>query len=99
LKASIYKDEELDLVPDRDAPGVSRYRRNLVGLIGHRKCQALPHDQIISKLDGCARMFRVLILKTTLAIPYTTVFIELECGYWSSKAEDRLRHSMATSKA
>ena len=98
LKANIYKDEELELVNDRDALGVSRYRRRLAGLIGRHDCRVLPHDQIIAKLDGCAKMFRVLILKTTLAIPYTSIFIHLECGYWNPKAEDRLRHSMTSSK-
>jgi hypothetical protein len=37
----------------------------------------------------------VLVLKTRLTIPYTSVFIRLECGYWSADAEKRLRAAMA----
>jgi hypothetical protein len=57
----------------------------------------LPHDEIIAKLDKSAEVFQVLILKTTMTIPYTSVFFELDCGYWSAAAEKRLRTAIATS--
>jgi hypothetical protein len=55
----------------------------------------LPHEQIIAKLDESGKLFRILVLKSTLAIPYTSVFFELDCGYWSREAEERLRLSIA----
>jgi hypothetical protein len=33
----------------------------------------------------------VLLIKTTMRIAYTSVFVELQCGYWNSRAENRLR--------
>ena len=99
VRADIYLDAELDSVYERDAPGVSRYRRRLAGIIENLECNPMLHDQIIAELDKSAQLFRILILKTTLAIPYTSIFIRLECGYWTSNAEDRLRHSIATHKA
>jgi hypothetical protein len=30
-----------------------------------------------------------------MTIPYTSVFVRLECGYWSADAEKRLREKMA----
>jgi hypothetical protein len=27
-------------------------------------------------------------------MPYTSVFVELDCGYWSDAAEQRLRKAM-----
>jgi hypothetical protein len=45
-------------------------------------------------LDKAAETFRVLVLKTDLALPYTSVFLELDCGYWSPGAERRLREAM-----
>jgi hypothetical protein len=48
-------------------------------------------------LDQTAQTFRVLIIKTELTIPYTSIFFELDCGYWSAEAEQRLRQSMAAS--
>jgi hypothetical protein len=66
----------------------------LAPLIGNREARVLPHQQMIAKLDESAKMFRVLIFKSTLAIPYTSVFLEMDCGYWTSEAEQRLRSSM-----
>jgi hypothetical protein len=63
-------------------------------LIGNREARVLPHEQMIAKLDESAKLFRVLIFKSTLAIPYTSVFLELDCGYWATEAEQRLRRSM-----
>jgi hypothetical protein len=41
------------------------------------------------------KTFHVLVLKTNMKIPYMSVFIRLECGYWSAEAEKRLREKMA----
>ena len=56
-------------------------------------------EEIIAKLDSVSQVFRVLIIKTDLTIPYTTVFFELGCAYWPGDAEDRMRKTMATSGA
>ena len=98
VRANIYLDAELNAVSEQDAPGVTAYRLKLGNLLARRDTQALPHEQIIAKLDESGSLFRVLILKSTLAIPYSSVFLELDCGYWSREAEERLRQSMARSK-
>jgi hypothetical protein len=54
----------------------------------------LPHAEIIDKLDAAGEKFKVLVLKTNLAVPYSSVFIELDCGYWTPAAEQRLREKM-----
>jgi L-fucose mutarotase/ribose pyranase (RbsD/FucU family) len=97
VRANIYLDQELQFVAEADAPGVSRYRAQLAGLLKAATSTTLPHDQIIAKLDQTAQLFRVLILKTRLTIPYTSIFFELDCGYWSAEAEQRLRRTMAAS--
>lgn len=35
-----------------------------------------------------------MIIKTDLPLPYTPVFIRLDCGYWSAEAEKELRTAM-----
>lgn len=97
VRANIYLDRELQSVAEADAPGVSSYRNQLAELLNGAKPSALPHEQIIAKLDQTAQLFRVLIIKTKLTIPYTSVFFELDCGYWSAEAEKRLRRAMAAS--
>jgi len=34
------------------------------------------------------------MVKTTLAVPTTSVFLELDCGYWSPEAEAKMREKM-----
>ena len=95
VRANIFLDAEFKLVAEHDGPGVTRFRQKLARLIGNRETRVLEHDQIIAKLDESAQLFRVLILKSTLAIPYTSVFLELDCGYWTPEAEARLKLSMS----
>ena len=73
---------------------MSAYRQMLAGLFSAQKPRQLPHEQIIARLDEAAKTFRVLILKTNLTIPYTSVFLQLDCGYWSADSEQRLRAAM-----
>jgi hypothetical protein len=99
VRANVYLDAEFKMVAEQDAPGVTRYRQRLARLIGNRETQSLAHEQIIAKLDESGKLFRILILKSTLAIPYTSVFFELDCGYWTREAEERLRLSLARRKS
>jgi hypothetical protein len=98
IRANVYMDRELDFVAEDAAPGVAEYREKLAGLLAAQKT-VLPHEEIIAKLDKTAQLFRVLILKTTMTIPYTSVFFELDCGYWTEAAEKQLRQRMAAAGA
>lgn len=98
VNAKILVDAELDHVSEKDAPGVTAYRTALKELMKNAPAQVMPHEQIISKLDEGAKLFNILLLKTTMTIPYTSVFLELDCGYWSAEKEQRLRAAIAKSK-
>jgi len=95
VRACVYTDLELKFVSEQDAPGVTAYRQALECLLEHCDMKQIPHEEIIARLDERARTFRVLILKTAMAIPYTSIFCELECGYWNAEAEERLRLAMS----
>jgi hypothetical protein len=94
IRANVYIDLEIDFVEEQDAPGISDYRRQLNALLEGSGVTRLMHERIIAKLDQCAALFRVLIIKTNLTIPYTSVFFELDCGYWNAEAEQRLRSAI-----
>jgi hypothetical protein len=96
VRANIYLDRELAFVPEKDSPGVTAYRMQLDAMFGS-SAKELPHEEIIAKLDQTALVFRVLLIKTELTIPYTSVFFELDCGYWSAEAEQRMRQAIAVS--
>jgi hypothetical protein len=95
VRPVIFTDAELKLVPESDAKGVTAYRDALATVLGKSEAQSLPHEEIIAKLDEAGKTFHILVLKTRMTIPYTSVFIRLECGYWSADAEKRLRAAMA----
>ncbi len=87
----IFIDSELAKVSPVHAPGVDVYRNELHKLLAGKSVQELPHEQIIGMLDEAGKTFHVLVMKTELTIPYTSVFIRLECGYWTAEAEAELR--------
>ena len=95
VRPVVFTDAELKFVPEGEAKGVTAYREALTSLLGKTDAQSLPHEQIISKLDEAGRTFHILVLKTTLTIPYTSVFVRLDCGYWTDEDEKRLREKMA----
>ncbi len=54
----------------------------------------LPHEQLLQKVEDVSGSYKVLILKTNETVPYTSVFLQLNCKYWSDDAEARLRAAM-----
>ena len=94
VTATIYTDAELKFVAETSAPGIGEYRAALAKVLDGRPVQVLPHEQLIARLDEAARTFKVLIIKTPLTKPYTSVFFQLECGYWNAAAEQQLREAM-----
>ena len=96
VKATVYADKELTFVDEKDAPGVDAYRSWFNRIA--RDVRVLPHEEIISKLDRAGRSFRVLVIKSGLTIPYTSVFFEMDCAYWNANAEKRLRSAMNKGK-
>lgn len=93
IVAHCYTDAELGAIPDEDAPGISTYRQSLADLLAVTPQTTLAHDQLLLKVDEAARRFHVLIIGTSVLLPYSSVFLELECGYWTDQAERRLRTS------
>src|ERR1017187_1022455 len=95
VRPVIPMDAELPFVSDEDAPGATAYRKQLSALLHDYPVQSLLHDRAIATIGDAGAQFHVLVLKTTLAIPYTSVFIRLDCKYWGADAEKRLRDKMA----
>jgi len=95
VRPVIFIDRELQAIPETEATGVTAYRKSLSSLLAKTQPQSLPHEEIISKLDEAGKTFHILVLKSTLTIPYTSVFIRLDCGYWTAEQEKRLRERMA----
>ena len=94
VRPLIYMDKELPFVGDDDAPGASAYREQVQKLLADYTIESMLHERVINQIDETSKEFHVLVLKTTLTIPYSSVFIRLDCKYWSADAEKRMRQRM-----
>ncbi|WP_109484589.1 RbsD/FucU domain-containing protein [Occallatibacter savannae] len=94
VRPLIYMDRELPFVGDDDAPGVSRYREEIQKILADYTIEQMLHERVINQIDETSKEFHVLVLKTTMTIPYSSVFIRLDCKYWSADAEKRMRQRM-----
>ena len=91
----ILLDKELNFVSESDAPGVTAYRNSLAKSLKGWSVQRELHEDIIKDLDAAGKTFQVLILKTDFTVPYTSVFLRLDCAYWGAEKEAKLRKKMA----
>ena len=94
LRPKVYLDKELAFVSEDLAPGADETRRRLGETLAGRGATPVLHEELISRLDQAGKTFKVVMVKTTLAVPYTSVFLELDCGYWAPEAEAKMREKM-----
>jgi L-fucose mutarotase/ribose pyranase (RbsD/FucU family) len=99
VRPIVYMDAELPFVTEKDAPGVTAYREKVKATLGGRTVTSLPHEQIIAKVDEVGKTFHIVVLKTTMTVPYTSVFLQLNCKYWSDDAEAQMRKAMSEGAA
>jgi hypothetical protein len=90
----IMVDAELNYVSEDGVKGIEEYRNELKKVLQGKAVLDLEHERIISKLDEASSLFNILILKTNMDMPYTSVFIELDCGYWDAEQEEKMRMRM-----
>lgn len=98
VQPNVFTDAELKCVAEKNAPGIGVYRDALARVLAAKNGRVLPHEEIIGKLDEAGKTFKVLVIKTPMVLPYTSVFFQLECGYWNAASEKELRAAMAARK-
>jgi hypothetical protein len=94
VRPLVHTDQELEFVPEKEAPGVERYRQDLKERLHGFSVDSGPHQIWIDQLNETSKSIHVLVLKTRMTIPYTSVFLQLDCQYWSAESESRLREAM-----
>jgi L-fucose mutarotase/ribose pyranase (RbsD/FucU family) len=94
VRPKVYLDKELDFVTEELAPGMDACRKRLKDMLAKYEAKPVLHEELIARMDQAARTFRILMIKTNLTLPYTTVFLELDCGYWDPDAEAKMREKM-----
>lgn len=94
IRPKVYLDKELSFVPEALAPGADAARRRLEETLKGRGALPVLHEELIARLDQVGKTFKIVMIKTKLAVPYTSVFLELDCGYWGPEAEAKMREKM-----
>ncbi len=98
VRPTVYLDKELEYMDDTLSAGADALKKELKELTRGMNVQQILHDQVFAKLDAASKLFNIVVVKTESLIPYTSVFIELECGYWPAEKETELRSRMAALK-
>jgi len=76
----VFMEAELPFISDSDAPGVSAYRSEIGELLHKSSVQSRRHETLISDIEEAGKTFHVLVLKTNMTIPYTSLFIRLDAN-------------------
>lgn len=89
---------ELPFVGNDRAPGIDEYRKLLKKSLHGHTVREMDHDSLALLAQRNSGKFAVLVIKTNTALPYSSVFIELDTGYWDRDSEDSLRDIMRQSR-
>lgn len=97
VRPLIALDKEFRFVPDARAPGATKLRADILKLVegkSHEPVREELHETLLGEVNERAADFAVVVLKTEGTIPYSSVFLTLECGYWTAEDEAALRQAM-----
>lgn len=94
----VFLDKEIDFVPEKNAAGINAYKKDLYKMLDGKSVTKELHETLIKQIDEAAKTFNILVLKTNMGLPYTSVFFRLECGYWNARDEGTLRKELRNKK-
>ena len=95
VKPIVYTDKELNFVTPEQEPGIEQFKKSLKEVLQETDVQLILHDSVFLKIDEASKLFKVLVLKTEGIIAYSSVFLNLDCKYWTGENENALRQAMA----
>ncbi len=85
---------ELSFVSNDRAPGIDYLREQLNKSLHGHQVRQMDNRSLILLAHSDASKYAILVLKSKTSLPYSSVFIELDSGYWDRESEDRLRQEM-----
>lgn len=93
IKPVIYTDKELGQLSQFGGAEAAMVQTISSALQG-REVHSFLHDEVFAKLDTASKLFNVVVIKTEATVAYSSVFVELDCGYWTAEKEQQLRASL-----
>jgi D-ribose pyranose/furanose isomerase RbsD len=91
VRPQIYLTREVRSVENDFAPGIDELRKQVKDALHGHETTELDQQSLLTLTEDANRSFDVLVIRTTTALPYSSVFIELQPGYWDVDSETRLR--------
>ena len=88
---NVFVAREMRVVENDYAPGIDEFRKQLHSALHSRETTELEQQSLLTLMEDATKSFEVLVIRTKTALPYTSVFMELQPGYWNADSEDRLR--------
>ena len=88
---NVLLDRELDFLSDDLCPGVTALRQSIRFETSQLPRTEAAHESILEMLNMEGANYSIFVIKTNTMIPYTSVFLRLECGYWDGDRERLLR--------
>ena len=98
VRPIIYRDKELNFINEDQVPGIEAFRTQSNILLKDKNVNTLLHDEVFKMLDQSSSLFRTLVIKTNCTLPYTSVFLELDCAYWGPENEKLMRERILMEK-
>jgi hypothetical protein len=99
LRPQVYVTREIRSVENDFAPGVDELRKRTKNALHGRETTELDQQSLLTLMQDANRNFDVLVIRTRTALPYSSIFIELQPGYWDVDSETRLRDKIARERS
>lgn len=90
----LYLARELRSIENDYAPGIDEFRKQLHAALHAHEATELEQQSLLTLMEDVKRTFEVLVIRTPTALPYSSVFMELQPGYWNSESESHLRERL-----
>lgn len=91
VRPRIYLSREMRSVENEYAPGIDEFRKKITTSLHGHEWTELDQQALVTLMEDANRGFNVLVVRTTTALPYSSVFMELQPGYWDADSESHLR--------
>jgi hypothetical protein len=98
VRPQVYLTREVRSVENDFAPGIDELRKRIKGSLHGHEATELDQQSLLTLLEDANRSFDVLVIRTQSALPYSSVFLELQPGYWDADSESRLRERIESER-
>lgn len=95
VKPNIYLTREMRAVENDVAPGIDVLKDQIKSALHSHEFTEIDQQSLLTLIESAQSSFDVLVIRTSTALPYSSVFLELQPGYWDAESEKQLRQTIS----